>query len=134
MIRRPRVHRCVPAFALLVGWACLPSVQASARDIVEILQDNGLITREEYKEANSTNTKPFMTYKEGLGFVFATPDKRFSLAVGGYIQVKYTLTDIDNRYQNPSKGTGDNQSFDVPRARVWWRGNAFSTRVFYKLE
>src|SRR5882672_2087312 len=112
MISRTRVNRSGLAVAVLVGWAVLQPVNASARDIVDILQDRGLITPDEKKEANSTNTKPFITYKEGLGFVFATPDKRFSLAIGGYTQVRYTLTDIDQRYRNASKGTGgDNQTF-----------------------
>jgi phosphate-selective porin OprO and OprP len=132
---RARVNRHGLAVAVLVGWAALQPVKASARDIVDILQDRGLITPDEKKEANSTNTKPFITYKEGLGFVFATPDKRFSLAIGGYTQVRYTLTDNDERFRNASKGTGgDNQSFDVPRSRFWLRGNAFTTRLFYKLE
>jgi phosphate-selective porin OprO/OprP len=128
------MERVCLAFAFLVGLNFVQPGQAFARDLAEILQDNGTISRDEFKEASNTVTKPFITYKEGLGFVFATPDNRFSLAVGGYVQLRYTLTDIDNRYQNSSKGTGDSQTFDVPRARVWWRGNAFSPRVFYKIE
>jgi phosphate-selective porin len=107
---------------------------ASGRDLPEILQDKGVITPAEGKEAQATKTQPYITYKEGLGFVFATPDDRFSLAIGGYTQFRYTLTDIDDRFQSTSKGSSDSQTFDVPRTRLWWRGDAFSTRVFYKIE
>ena len=33
-----------------------------------------------------------IVYKEGKGFTFATQDDRFSLSVGGRLQVRYTLT------------------------------------------
>ncbi|HZR84892.1 MAG TPA: porin [Candidatus Binatia bacterium] len=120
--------------ACLAVFVCALASSASARDLTEILTEKGLITPEEGAEAKATTTKPTVAYKEGLGFVFATPDKRFSLAVGGYLQVRYTLTDIDGRYVNPSRGTTDSQSFDVPRARLWWQGTAFTPRLYYKIE
>jgi phosphate-selective porin OprO/OprP len=134
MISRSTAERVCLVAAVLGGLIFVQPGTASARDIAEILQDNGTITRDEFKEASRTQTKPFMTYKEGLGFVFSTPDSRFTLAVGGYVQFRYTLNDIDENYTNPSRGSGDNQTFDVPRARIWWRGNAFTPRLFYKLE
>src|SRR5581483_7835255 len=128
------VRRSSIALAAIVAGPLFPPT-SEARDITEILQDKGLITRDEYKEATRTpSSKPSIQYKEGLGFVFTTPDNRFSLAVGGFVQVRYTLTDIDERYANPSRGTSDSQTFDVPRTRLWWRGTAFSPRVYYKVE
>ena len=94
---------------------------AKARDLTEILSEKGLITPAESAEAQATKTNPTITYKEGLGFVFATPDDRFSLAVGGYFQFRYQLTDIDDRFQSTAKGSSYSQTFDVPRARLWWR-------------
>jgi phosphate-selective porin OprO/OprP len=107
---------------------------AHARELSEILQDKGVITRDEYKEAAKTKTKPSISYKEGKGFVFETPDNRFSLAVGGRIQVRYTLTDVDERFVNPQKGTEDSQTFDVQRMRLWWEGTAFTPDLFYKVQ
>jgi phosphate-selective porin OprO/OprP len=118
----------------LVGVLLSIAPAASGRDLSEILEDKGVITPAEGKEAQATKTTPTMSYKEGLGFVFATPDNRFSLAIGGYTQFRYTLTDIDDRFQSTAKGSSDSQTFDVPRTRVWWRGTAFSPRVFYKIE
>ncbi len=116
--------------ALLLPWP----THALARDLSEILADKELISREEYKEASRTRTKPSIAYKEGKGFVFETADGRFSLAMGGRLQARYTLTDVDSRFTGSAKGTEDSQSFDIPRARVWWEGTAFSPKLFYKLQ
>jgi phosphate-selective porin OprO/OprP len=118
----------------LLALSVLPAAPAGARDLVDILADKDVITPDEKKEALKTKTQPYITYKEGLGFVFATPDNRFSLAIGGFTQIRYTLTDIDDRFQSTAKGSNDSQTFDVPRTRLWWRGTAFSPRVFYKIE
>jgi hypothetical protein len=88
----------------------------------------------EKEPSAAKSAMPNVAYKEGQGFVLTTPDDRFQLALGGYIQFRYTLTDIDHAYENPSKGTEDSQSFDIPRARVWWQGHAFTPKLNYKLE
>jgi hypothetical protein len=126
-------RRRVGVAALLLLAAAGPR-RADARELIEILADKEIITVEEKKEAMKTVTKPYITYKEGKGFVFTTQDDRFSLAVGGRLQVRYTLTDVDHFFVNPSGGTEDSQSFDIPRARVWWEGHAFTPRLKYKLQ
>ena len=122
------------AAACLAVAGLLPSRPAAARELVEILADKEVITVDEKKEAMKTVTKPYIVYKEGKGFTFATADDRFSLSVGGRLQLRYTLTDIDSQYVNPNRGTEDSQSFDIPRARLWWEGHAFTPRLKYKVQ
>ena len=122
------------AWTTLVAATILVPHLANARELVDILADKEVITLDEKKEAMKTITKPTIVYKEGKGFTFATPDERFSLSVGGRLQVRYTLTDIDSAFVNPQSGREDSQSFDIPRARVWWEGNAFTPRLKYKLQ
>ncbi|MFN8599516.1 MAG: porin [Candidatus Binatia bacterium] len=122
------------AYTVLVASTVLLPRLARARDLTEILADKEVITLDEKKEATRTITKPTIVYKEGKGFTFATPDDRFSLSVGGRLQVRYTLTDIDSAFVNPQKGVEDSQSFDIPRARLWWEGNAFTPRLKYKIQ
>lgn len=126
--------RSAIAFAVVACSGALLPRAASARELIEILADKEVITVDEKKEAMKTVTKPYITYREGKGFVFTTADDRFSLAVGGRVQFRYTLTDIDSAYVNPNRGVEDSQSFDIPRARVWWEGHAFTTRLRYKLQ
>lgn len=122
------------AWTILVVATVVAPRLARARDLTEILADKEIITLDEKKEANRTITKPTIVYKEGTGFTFATPDDRFSLSIGGRLQVRYTLTDIDSAFVNPQKGVEDNQTFDVPRARVWWKGTAFTPRLKYEIQ
>lgn len=124
----------VLAAVCLLAASALTPCRAQARELVEILADKEIITIDEKKEALKTVTKPYITYREGKGFVFTTPDDRFSMAIGGRLQARYTLTDIDDAFVNPNRGTEDSQSFDIPRARVWWEGHAFTPRFRYKLQ
>ena len=125
---------CAATLAILLAASVLPAARANARDLSDILMDKGLITRDEKAEADRTPTGPTIAYKEGTGFVFATPDNRFELDLGGYAQFRYTLTDVDNAYQNAGKGVEDSQSFDFPRVRIWLQGHAFTPRLNYKFE
>src|SRR5262249_27907399 len=104
-----------------------------ARDLGDILLDKGIITRDEKAETDRTGG-PHISYKEGTGFVFATPDNKFELDIGGYTQFRYTLTDVDNAFQNAGKGAEDSSGFDTPRPRIWFQGHAFTPRLNYKFE
>ena len=121
------------AIATLIVASAWPASELLARDLSDILLDKGLITRDEKAETDRTGG-PTVSYKEGTGFVLQTRDNRFELDLGGYTQFRYTLTDVDNAYQNPSKGTEDSQSFDIPRSRIWFQGHAFTPRLNYKFE
>jgi phosphate-selective porin OprO and OprP len=132
---RGRNLGCWPlAAACLVAASALSSRPAAARELADILADKEIITVEEKKEAMRTVTKPSIVYKEGKGFTFTTPDDRFALSMGGRVQARYTLTDVDGQFVNPNRGSEDSQSFDIPRARLWWEGHAFTPRLKYKLQ
>lgn len=59
------------------------------------------------------------------GFKLSTNDNRFSLAVNGLVQARYTLN-------APSKYTGDtNQGFDLALGRLFFSGTAFDPNLSY---
>ncbi|WP_347986540.1 hypothetical protein [Methylomonas sp. AM2-LC] len=59
------------------------------------------------------------------GFVLKTNDNRFSLAVNGLVQARYTLN-------LPSKYTGNaNQGFDLALGRLFFSGTAFDPNLSY---
>lgn len=59
------------------------------------------------------------------GFKLSTNDNRFSLAINGLVQARYTLN-------VPSKYTGDtNQGFDLALGRLFFSGTAFDPNLSY---
>jgi phosphate-selective porin OprO/OprP len=121
--------------AFLCGIALLAQGGAArARELSEILIEKGVITPEEQAEAAKTKTGVSVSYKEGSGMTFTTADDRFRLSTGVWGQLRYTLTDVDQSYTNPSRGSEDSQTFDFPRIRAYWKGNAYSPRLTYEVE
>lgn len=108
---------------------------AHGRELTDILTEKGVLTPEEAAEAAQTPPKqPTFQYKPGSGFVFTTADGDFQLATGVWGQFRYTLTDVDEHYTSGRRNTEDSQSFDIPRARVYWKGHAFTPRLRYEIE
>jgi phosphate-selective porin OprO/OprP len=121
----------------LLTWTVLSVVTATsgtahARELQEILKDKGILSYDEMKEA--TKSSGLISYKEGKGFVFQTGDGRFETAIGGRVQVRYTLLDIDNGFSNPPGGSEDSQSIDIPRARLWAQGRIYYPGLTYMLQ
>jgi phosphate-selective porin OprO/OprP len=107
--------------------------QAQARELQEILKDKGVITYDELKEATKS-AGGLVSYKEGKGFVFQTGDGRFELDIGGRVQVRYTLFDLDEDFVNAPGGREDTQSIDIPRARFWAQGRMYYPGLTYMLQ
>lgn len=84
-------------------------------------------------------------YKPGEGIFIGTTDKRTSISIGGFAQVRYTFAQ-HNAYNGrtlPSRGgttasTPDDPAnasgFDIRRARISVGGNVFSEDITFKLE
>ncbi|MBI3768401.1 MAG: hypothetical protein HY271_07880 [Deltaproteobacteria bacterium] len=122
-----------------IGWA---------RDLGEILVEKGLITPEELRQAREEDKQKAAAeesrrdmlaaklpkYKEGTGFVFVSPDNRWELDMGGRLQVRHTFSDVDDAFVNSAKRSKDSQTFDVPRARLWWKGRAFFPGLKYEVQ
>ncbi|MGK2944541.1 MAG: porin, partial [Desulfuromonadales bacterium] len=60
-----------------------------ARTLEEILKDKGVITAEDYAEANKDSR---VVYTPGKGLTTTSADGNSSLRLGGYAQLIYRLT------------------------------------------
>jgi phosphate-selective porin OprO/OprP len=108
----------------------------SAKTLEDILKEKGVITEAEYKEA--TKVKP-ISYKIGKGFTLMSPDQKFSLTIGGYLQPRYSFADKDSDWVSTSAANTKNQRQDVSefrmrRAKFVLSGNAFTKDLTYKLQ
>ena len=120
------------AGALLAAMTATGGI-AEGRELQEILKDKGILSFEEMKEATKS-AGGFIGYKEGKGFVFQTGDGRFETAIGGRVQVRYTLLDVDADFDNPNGGVEDSSSLDIPRARFWAQGRIYYPGLTYMLQ
>src|SRR4029077_11436088 len=127
-----RVTTWIGAAVVLVG-GVRGAGWAQARELQEILKDKGIISYDELKESTKS-AGGFVSYKEGKGFVFQTGDGRFETDIGGRIQIRYTLLDVDNKFQNAPAGREDTQSIDIPRARFWAQGRLYYPGLTYMLQ
>jgi len=127
-----RVTTWLGAAAVAVG-CVVSAVGAEARELQEILRDKGVISYDEMKESTKS-AGGFLSYKEGKGYVLQTGDGRFETDIGGRIQVRYTLLDVDNSFQNAPGGREDTQSIDIPRARFWAQGRLYYPGLTYMLQ
>jgi phosphate-selective porin OprO/OprP len=107
---------------VLLGMMLLAQ-SAGAKSLEDILKEKGVITEGDYKEVKKSEP---VSYKPGQGFTLLTPDEKFRLNIGGYIQPRYTFTD--------KEGTEDVSEWKVNRAKFYLRGNAFSKDLTYKLQ
>ena len=130
MRKRERVW--VEMVAILTAAAVLGG-RAQARELQEILKDKGILTYDEMKESTKSSGG-LISYKEGKGFVFQTGDGRFETDIGGRIQVRYTLLDVDDKFQKPASGIEDSQSIDIPRARLWAQGRMWYPGLTYMVQ
>jgi phosphate-selective porin OprO and OprP len=104
-----------------------------ARELQEILKDKGVINYDEMKESTKSSGG-LISYKEGKGFVFQTGDGRFETDIGGRIQVRYTLLDVEDAFQNAPAGREDSQSIDITRARFWAQGRLYYPGLTYMVQ
>lgn len=111
----------------------LVGTTAQARELQEILKDKGVISYDEMKEATKSSGG-LISYKEGKGFVFQTGDGRFETDIGGRIQVRYTLLDVDGAFVNAPGGREDTQSIDITRARFWTQGRLYYPGLTYMVQ
>jgi hypothetical protein len=94
----------------------------AAVDLLQRLVDKGILTEEERKEL--AKEQDVVSSHKG-SFSWSTRDGKFSAQLYGYGQVRYTFQDND-----ASENTSD---FEVQRARLGLRGNAFLKDLKYQL-
>jgi phosphate-selective porin OprO/OprP len=119
------VKKKVLAVTLLAATCACQS--AGAKTLEDVLKEKGVITEADYKEV--TKSKP-LDYKLGKGFTFTSPDEKFQLSLGGRLQARYTLTDIDV----PTSTTNDSSKWEVRRMKMWMNGYAYTKDLTYLLQ
>lgn len=127
--------------------------------LLEILRKRGIVTETEYADlkrlesdlrkdadrdakldlrvdemtARMVQDAPKTAYKPGTGFGFKTADGDFSLNIGGRLQTRFTY-----EFESDTDGDGASQddlpNFDTPRARLWFKGNAFDPALTYEFQ
>lgn len=107
---------------LLCSW---PFDQAQARTLEEILKDKGVITAEDYAEANKGGQ---VVYTPGKGLTATSADGTSKLKIGGYAQLIYRYTDFDDSAKDAKS------DFDIRRFKLQVQGNVFSKNFGYKLQ
>ncbi|WP_243371656.1 porin [Geotalea sp. SG265] len=102
-----------------------------AKTLEDILMEKGVITEEDYRQVNE---KKMVSYKPAEGFTFISPDGRFKGAIGGMLQIRYTLLDADDADNTPSKQAEDFSKFELRRIKAYFNGYAFTEALTYKLQ
>ncbi len=75
------------------------------------------------------NESQVMTSYGKHGFQLATDDGKYSLALGGRLQLRYTFEDFDRESEKE-----DTSSFQVKRGKLFIHGNAFAKDLTFKIQ
>lgn len=123
--------------AMVVG-VILCSQGAYAESLEDVLKEKGVISQEDYEKVTSsqpavTNSQPF-DYVLGNGFTFTSADKKYQGAIGGFMQLRYTYTDLDNANNNKTKITQDMSQFQLERVKLYFNGYSLTPDLTYKFQ
>ncbi|MAG58787.1 MAG: hypothetical protein CMJ83_21065 [Planctomycetes bacterium] len=151
-------RRCAILYVAVTVLALPVAAQETVEGrLLEVLKAKGIIDEAEYADLRKLETElrenkatenqldaridemissvqdeaPSTSYTVGKGFTWRTADERFRLSVGGRLQVRFTY---DGWSKNARTDDEDEPDFDVPRARIWLRGNVFETYLKYKFQ
>ncbi|BCR03252.1 hypothetical protein DESUT3_03210 [Desulfuromonas versatilis] len=106
--------------------ALLLAATGQAKTLEDILKEKGVITAEEYAEANKN--KSLVSYQPGKGIVAESADGNYRAQIGGYAQLLYTFTDFD------SQAKDDTSDFNIRRFKLQLQGNLVSKKFGYKFQ
>lgn len=115
--------------AIAAGLLILPlaSQSATAKTLEDVLKEKGVITEEDYKAV--TKSRP-LDYKPGKGFTLISPDEKFQLTLGGYLQTRYSYTDLeDNTSTKP-----DISKFELKSVKLVLGGYAYNKDLTYEVQ
>lgn len=104
---------------------------AYAKTLEDVLKDKGVITEEDYKEV--AKSRP-VEYKQGEGFSFTSADQKYRGAIGGFLQLRYSYTDLDEANNTAAKAVQDSSKFEMSRVKLYFNGYALTPDLTYKLQ
>ena len=120
---------------LLIATALVSSILngqgAFAKTLEDVLKEKGVISEEDYNEV--TQVQP-LSYKLGDGFTFTSADKKYQGSIGGFMQLRYTYTGLDNANNTASKTVKDSSAFQMSRVKIYFNGYTLTPDLSYKLQ
>jgi len=129
------MKKAMVSAALLGG--VLAGRLASAQTLEEVLRDKGVLSEEEYKGVTATSqgaANSQVTYKQGEGFTLTSADQRFQGTIGGFLQLRYTFTDMDEANNTATKSVVDSSQFSMSRVKILFSGYSLTPDLTYKLQ
>ena len=114
------------------GWlaVALYGGSASAKSLEDVLKEKGVITEEDYKEVSKSRP---VEYKLGEGFTFTSADRKYRGSIGGFMQLRYSYTDLDGA-NNAAKAVQDSSKFEMSRVKLYFGGYSLTPDLTYKLQ
>ncbi|MDD2900352.1 MAG: porin [Desulfuromonadaceae bacterium] len=116
----------LPGLGLLTSLATV----AAAASLEEVLKEKHVITEAEYTEIMKGRPT---TYKPGEGFKFTSADGKFNGSVGGSLQIRYTLMDLDDVNDSSTKHAQDSSKFELKRIKLLLNGSVYYPELSYKM-
>ncbi|MCM0081229.1 OprO/OprP family phosphate-selective porin [Geomonas sp. Red32] len=101
-----------------------------AKPLEDILKEKGVISAEDYQSVSKSSP---VSYAPGNGVTITSPDRNYSLNLGTSLQLRYTLTDLDDVNNNATKQAQDSSKFELRRIKMYLNGNAYSPDLTYKV-
>lgn len=102
----------------------LSSLEKQLRESAELEQQ--VSGRVEEMVAQMQDAAPKTSWKSGKGFNYATADGKYSMTLGGRVQVRATHDGIEN--------AADKLNFAAQRVRIWVEGHIFAPEWKYRLQ
>ncbi len=115
--------RTLVSFILAAAVLVAATPSRAEVDLLQRLVEKGILTEAERQELE--RREPPARLASGRGLAYESRDGRFSGALYGYGQVRYTFQDLEDE--------PDVSTFSVQRVRVGLKGHAFRKDVRYKV-
>ena len=123
------MKKLILSVAVLSGM--LSGQVAFATTLEDVLKEKGVINEEDYLKV--TKSEP-VAYKLGDGFTFTSADGKYQGAIGGFMQLRYTFTDLDTANDNSTKTVQNSSAFAMSRVKLFFNGYSLTPDLTYKLQ
>ncbi len=115
---------------VVVG-AVLSGQGAFAKTLEDVLKEKGVISEEDYKEVTKSQS---VVYTPGEGFTFTSADRKYQGSIGGFMQLRYTHTGLDNANNTPTVSVQDSSAFQMSRIKLFFNGYTLTPDLTYKFQ
>jgi len=126
------MKKLVLSAAILSGLAS--GQVANAQTLEEVLRQKGVLSEQDYQAVTANPSPPSQNYKLGEGFTFTSADKKYQGSIGGFLQLRYTFTDMDEANNAPGKTVQNTSQFSMSRVKLYFNGYSLTPDLTYKLQ